>query len=128
MEGADILVTATSAQAPLLKAAWMKPGAFYSHIGGWEDEYAVARQCEKIVCDACEIDDGRNGRFCSKECQQTVKHCAKCNMLIPINGPTHCEWCEKRNKLRCFNWFFNIIDDFVYFFFLFFRNIIIYYI
>lgn len=51
MEGADILVTATSAQAPLLKAAWMKPGAFYSHIGGWEDEYDVAKQCEKIVCD-----------------------------------------------------------------------------
>ncbi len=51
MEGADILVTATSAQAPLLKAAWMKPGTFYSHIGGWEDEYDVARQCEKIVCD-----------------------------------------------------------------------------
>ena len=51
MEGADILVTATSAQAPLLKAAWMKPGAFYSHIGGWEDEYEVAMQCDKIVCD-----------------------------------------------------------------------------
>ena len=51
MEGADILVTATSAQAPLLKAEWMKPGAFYSHIGGWEDEYAVAKQCDKIVCD-----------------------------------------------------------------------------
>lgn len=48
---ADILVTATSTQAPLLKAAWMKPGAFYSHIGGWEDEFAVAQQCEKIVCD-----------------------------------------------------------------------------
>jgi ornithine cyclodeaminase/alanine dehydrogenase-like protein (mu-crystallin family) len=51
MDGADILVTATSAQAPLLKAAWMKPGAFYSHIGGWEDEYEVAQQCDKIVCD-----------------------------------------------------------------------------
>ncbi len=51
MEGADILVTATSAQAPLLQAAWMKPGSFYSHIGGWEDEYAVAKQCDKIVCD-----------------------------------------------------------------------------
>ncbi len=51
MEGADVLVTATSAQAPLLKAVWMKPGAFYSHIGGWEDEYGVARQCDKIVCD-----------------------------------------------------------------------------
>lgn len=51
MEDADILVTATSDQAPLLKAAWMKPGAFYSHVGGWEDEYAVAQQCDKIVCD-----------------------------------------------------------------------------
>ena len=51
MDGADILVTATSAQAPLLKAAWMKPGSFYSHIGGWEDEYDVAKQCQKIVCD-----------------------------------------------------------------------------
>jgi len=48
---ADIIVTATSAQAPLLKAAWMKPGSFYSHIGGWEDEFAVAKQCQKIVCD-----------------------------------------------------------------------------
>lgn len=51
MDGADILVTATSAQAPLLKAGWMKEGAFYSHIGGWEDEYEVALQCDKIVCD-----------------------------------------------------------------------------
>jgi ornithine cyclodeaminase/alanine dehydrogenase-like protein (mu-crystallin family) len=51
MEDADILVTATSVQAPLLKASWMKPGAFYSHIGGWEDEYEVALQCDKIVCD-----------------------------------------------------------------------------
>jgi ornithine cyclodeaminase/alanine dehydrogenase-like protein (mu-crystallin family) len=51
MQTADILVTATSAQAPLLKADWVKPGAFYSHIGGWEDEYAVAQQADKIVCD-----------------------------------------------------------------------------
>ena len=50
-EDADIIVTATSAQAPLLKAAWMKPGAFYSHVGGWEDEYQVAKNCDKIVCD-----------------------------------------------------------------------------
>ena len=51
IKDADILVTATSAQAPLLKAEWVKPGAFYSHIGGWEDEYAVAQQSDKIVCD-----------------------------------------------------------------------------
>jgi ornithine cyclodeaminase/alanine dehydrogenase-like protein (mu-crystallin family) len=51
IKDADVIVTATSAQAPLLKAAWVKPGSFYSHIGGWEDEYAVAQQCDKIVCD-----------------------------------------------------------------------------
>ena len=49
--GADVIVTATSAQAPLLKASWMKEGSFYSHVGGWEDEYEVARSCQKIVCD-----------------------------------------------------------------------------
>lgn len=54
VDGADILVTATSAQMPLLKAAWMKPGAFYSHVGGWEDEFAVAQACDKIVCDSWE--------------------------------------------------------------------------
>ena len=49
--GADVIVTATSAQAPLLKAEWIKPGAFYSHVGGWEDEFQVAQMCDKIVCD-----------------------------------------------------------------------------
>ncbi len=48
---ADIVVTATSAQAPLLKAEWMREGCFYSHVGGWEDEFAVAQACQKIVCD-----------------------------------------------------------------------------
>lgn len=51
VDGADIVVTATSAQAPLLRAEWLAPGAFYSHIGGWEDEYEVAELCDKIVCD-----------------------------------------------------------------------------
>ena len=51
IDGADVIVTATSAQAPLLKASWMKPGAFYSHVGGWEDEYEVPKICDKIVCD-----------------------------------------------------------------------------
>ncbi|MCY4644186.1 MAG: ornithine cyclodeaminase family protein [Bacteriovoracales bacterium] len=51
IEGADIIVTATNAQFPLLKADWIGSGVFYSHIGGWEDEYDVVRKCEKIVCD-----------------------------------------------------------------------------
>jgi ornithine cyclodeaminase/alanine dehydrogenase-like protein (mu-crystallin family) len=54
VDGADIIVTATSAQQPLLKADWVKPGSFYSHIGGWEDEYAVAAQADTIVCDEWE--------------------------------------------------------------------------
>ncbi len=49
--GADVIVTATSAQAPLLKAKWMKEGCFYSHVGGWEDEFDVAKACSKIICD-----------------------------------------------------------------------------
>ncbi len=51
IENSDIVVTATSAQAPLLKAEWLTEGVFYSHIGGWEDEFAVAQLCDKIVCD-----------------------------------------------------------------------------
>lgn len=48
---ADILVTAVSCQKPLLKAAAIKPGTFYCHVGGWEDEYEVPRKADKIVCD-----------------------------------------------------------------------------
>ena len=48
---ADIIVTAVSCQAPLLKADSIKPGAFYCHVGGWEDEYDVALKADKIVCD-----------------------------------------------------------------------------
>lgn len=48
---ADIIVTAVSCQAPLLKADSIKPGTFYCHVGGWEDEYDVALKADKIVCD-----------------------------------------------------------------------------
>lgn len=48
---ADIIVTATSTQKDLLKARWIKNGALYIHVGGWEDEYDVAKKAEKIVCD-----------------------------------------------------------------------------
>ena len=51
---ADIIVTATSTQADLLKAKWIKDGAFYIHVAGWEDEYAVAKKASKIVCDEWE--------------------------------------------------------------------------
>lgn len=64
----DIIVTATSAQAPLLKAEWIKEGAFYSHIGGWEDEYDVVLKADKIVCDDWETVKHRT---------QTVSRCYK---------------------------------------------------
>lgn len=51
---ADIIVTATSTQEDLLKAKWIKKGAFYIHVAGWEDEYAVAQMASKIVCDQWE--------------------------------------------------------------------------
>lgn len=68
VKGADIIVTATSAQAPLLKADWIKKGAFYSHIGGWEDEYKVVQMADKIVCDDWETVKHRT---------QTVSRCYK---------------------------------------------------
>lgn len=64
----DIIVTATSAQAPLLKAQWIKKGAFYSHIGGWEDEYEVVKIADKIVCDDWQTVKHRT---------QTVSRCYK---------------------------------------------------
>lgn len=72
IEASDIIVTATSAQAPLLKAAWIKKGAFYSHIGGWEDEYAVVQKADKLVCDDWETVKHRT---------QTVSRCYKDGIL-----------------------------------------------
>lgn len=49
--GGDVIVTAISGQVPLLRADWITGGALYCHVGGWEDEYAVARKADMIVCD-----------------------------------------------------------------------------
>lgn len=51
VRGADTVVTAISGQAPVLKADWIEGGALYCHVGGWEDEYAVAKKTDAIVCD-----------------------------------------------------------------------------
>ena len=48
----DIIVTAISAQLPILQAAWVKQGAFYCHVAGWEDAYDVPLSMDKIVCDS----------------------------------------------------------------------------
>ncbi|MDE6553319.1 MAG: ornithine cyclodeaminase family protein [Muribaculaceae bacterium] len=47
----DVIVTAISAQTPLLKADWIKEGTYYNHVGGWEDEYDVPKKADKIICD-----------------------------------------------------------------------------
>ncbi len=51
VEDADIIVTAISGQEPILKPEWIKKGAFYAHVGGWEDDYAVPLMADRIVCD-----------------------------------------------------------------------------
>ena len=51
----DIIVTATSAQAPLLKPEWIKQGAFYSHVGGYECDYKVITMADKLVCDDWDV-------------------------------------------------------------------------
>jgi len=48
---ADIIVTAISGQEKLLRAEWIKNGALYCHVGGLEDDFAVAQMASKIVCD-----------------------------------------------------------------------------
>jgi len=47
----DIIVSAVSCQKPLLKAECIKEGAYYCHVGGWEDEFFVPLKANKIVCD-----------------------------------------------------------------------------
>lgn len=51
---ADIIITAISGQSPVLKANDITKGCLYIHVGGWEDEYAVAQKADKIVCDEWE--------------------------------------------------------------------------
>lgn len=51
VSNADIIVSAISGQAPIIRAEWIKKGAFYAHVAGWEDDYAVPLMADKIVCD-----------------------------------------------------------------------------
>lgn len=51
----DIIVTAISGQEQILKADWIGAGAFYCHVAGLEDEFAVAQKADKIVCDNWDV-------------------------------------------------------------------------
>lgn len=61
---ADIIVTAISGQSPILKAADIKKGSLYIHVGGWEDEYGVALKADKIICDDWQATKHRSQTIC----------------------------------------------------------------
>lgn len=61
---ADIIVTAISGQAPVLKAKDITKGCLYLHVGGWEDEFEVALKAQKIVCDDWEASKHRSQTIC----------------------------------------------------------------
>lgn len=62
--GADIIVTAISGQCPVLKASDITKGGLYIHVGGWEDDYGVAKKADKIVCDKWEVVKHRSQTLC----------------------------------------------------------------
>jgi ornithine cyclodeaminase/alanine dehydrogenase-like protein (mu-crystallin family) len=49
--GADVALTVTTAQEPLMLAQHIKPGALTIQMAGHECEFAVIQQCDKIVAD-----------------------------------------------------------------------------
>ncbi|MBQ9883255.1 MAG: ornithine cyclodeaminase family protein [Bacteroidaceae bacterium] len=63
-EDVDIIITAISGQAPVLKASDITKGCLYIHVGGWEDEYGVALKADKIVCDDWEASKHRTQTIC----------------------------------------------------------------
>jgi len=56
VDGADVIMTATMADEPIVKDAWVKKGSLFIHIGSYvEQEYAVVLHSDKIVADDWEI-------------------------------------------------------------------------
>jgi len=52
---ADIVVTVTVADEPIVKEAWMKPGSFFAAIGSYqEEEFAVVLHSDKVFVDSIE--------------------------------------------------------------------------
>jgi ornithine cyclodeaminase len=49
---ADVVVTVTVADEPIVKDAWMKPGSLFSAVGSYqEEEFAVVSNSDKVVVD-----------------------------------------------------------------------------
>jgi ornithine cyclodeaminase len=51
LKGADVIVSATTSKGPVVFAEDLEPGCFYSHVGGYEADYAVVEKADKIAVD-----------------------------------------------------------------------------
>jgi len=52
---ADVVVTVTVADEPIVKDAWMKPGSFFAAVGSYqEEEFAVVQHSDRVVVDSLE--------------------------------------------------------------------------
>ena len=52
VQGADIIVTVTVADEPIVKNDWVKKGSLFSHVGSYqEEEFAVVEHSDKLVVD-----------------------------------------------------------------------------
>lgn len=52
VEGSDIIATVTVADEPIVKDSWLKKGAFFAHVGSYqEEEEAVVFNADKVVVD-----------------------------------------------------------------------------
>jgi ornithine cyclodeaminase len=55
VRGADVVVTVTVADEPIVKQAWMKPGSFFSAVGSYqEEEFEVVSSSDLVVVDGLE--------------------------------------------------------------------------
>jgi len=52
VRGADIIVTVTVADEPIVKEAWMQPGSFFAAVGSYqEEEFEVVTHSDRVVVD-----------------------------------------------------------------------------
>ena len=55
VRGADVVVTVTVADEPIVKNAWMAPGSFFSAVGSYqEEEFEVVSRSDLVVVDGLE--------------------------------------------------------------------------
>lgn len=51
VRGADVVVSATSAEAPIIQGNWLKEGVFYAQIGTHECTFDAVRSFDKVLVD-----------------------------------------------------------------------------